>query len=783
MPRGVAIDERDPIAQLLLASFDDLQQGLALVDHSRDRAAVNAAAAGLLGLPAGEHRAGDVMSAIARLNARAIGAPQLPSDPALTDASSDVECTWNFSKHPTAVRVSSRQVRTDGVDGRVWIFDDVSVPSTALGVSESARTLLQVNADAMPEPQTLLEAVRDPGGRVVDFVCRSANRSACVLMGVDEAALVGQTMLTASIKPGTSDLMADYVRCLEQDHPVTLVDLAFPGEDVATARRFDIRVTPAGADCISVTWREVTDRFLTAQRMAGSEQSYRLLEENVGEVVCHVRDGRFALVSGPVEDVLGAPAAAWIGRAVEEIIPPEEATAYTARVERLLKAGVIKERARVVGADGVVKWVHLRIKPFRDGQGHIDGYAVAFRLIDETELEALRAAEEARRNQARAEQRYRRSMDDAGIGMCLITPDGRFADVNNALCQLFGYDAETLKQKTWQELTAPEYLAADQEKVNDILEGRLDSYRMVKQYIGADGRPIWGDLSVSCIRDENGQVENFISQIMDISVAVQADRTNHQLAQRLQDQSDRMAAELESAAVYMSSIMPRGLSGTVTISSHYIPTQELGGDCFHYSWIDDDHLQVYLIDVSGHGIEPALLSVSLHNMLRSGSLAGETLLAPEVVVTELNRLFAMEEQGDHYFTMWYGIYESSSRTLRYASAGAPPALAFNFTTGDGVVLTELSSRSLPVGMFQDANFESCSYTVPPGCRILIYSDGASEIPLRSGRIMTQAEFRDRTIRLAESGGRALDDLVEELRALTPAGTFGDDCSLIQLEFD
>ena len=85
MPRGVAIDERDPIALLLLASFDDLQQGLALVDHSRDRAAVNAAAAGLLGLPAGEHRAGDVMSAIARLNARAIGAPQLPSDPALTD--------------------------------------------------------------------------------------------------------------------------------------------------------------------------------------------------------------------------------------------------------------------------------------------------------------------------------------------------------------------------------------------------------------------------------------------------------------------------------------------------------------------------------------------------------------------------------------------------------------------------------------------------------------------------------------------------------------------------
>jgi len=771
------------MTQLLLASFDGLRQGLALVDHSRDRATINAAAAGFLGLPEGEHRAGDVTCAIARLNARAIGTSQPPSNPALTDAAADVEYTWKFSQDPTVLRVSSRHVRTDGVDGRVWIFTDISVPSNPLGASESARTLLQVNADAMPEPQTLLEAVRDPGGRVVDFACRSANRSACVLLGVDEADLVGQTILTASIEAGTPDLMAYYVQCLEQDQPVTIVDLPFPGEDLDTARRFDIRVTPAGEDLISVTWREVTDRFLTAQRMAGSEQAYRLLEENIGEVVCHVRGGCFALISGPAEDVLGAPAAAWIGRAVEEIIPPEESIAYTARVEKLAKGGVIKERARLVGVDGVVKWVHLRIKPFRDAQGSMDGYAVAFRLIEETELEALRAAEEARRNQIRAEERYRRSMDDAAIGMCLITPDGRFADVNNALCQLFGYDAETLKQKTWQELTAPEYLAADQEKVDDILEGRLDSYRMVKQYIGANGRLIWGDLSVSCIRDENGRVENFISQIMDISVAVQADRINHQLAQRLQDQSDRMAAELESAAVYMSSIMPRGLTGDVAVSSHYIPTQELGGDCFHYSWIDDDHLQVYLIDVSGHGIEPALLSVSLHNMLRSGSLAEETLRAPEVVAGALNRLFQMEEQGDHYFTMWYGIYAPSSRTLRYTSAGAPPALAFNSTTDDGVEVTELSTHSLPVGMFEDSGFEAYSYTVPAGCRILIYSDGASEIPLRSGRTMTLPEFRDVTARFAESKGRPLDDLVEELRALTPAGKFSDDCSLIQLEFD
>jgi len=50
------------------------------------------------------------------------------------------------------------------------------------------------------------------------------------------------------------------------------------------------------------------------------------------------------------------------------------------------------------------------------------------------------------------------------------------------------------------------------------------------------------------------------------------------------------------------------------------PPRTVPEDCFDYYWIGDDHLLVYLIDVSGHGLEPALLSVSVHNMLRSGSL-------------------------------------------------------------------------------------------------------------------------------------------------------------------
>ena len=170
-------------------------------------------------------------------------------------------------------------------------------------------------------------------------------------------------------------------------------------------------------------------------------------------------------------------------------------------------------------------------------------------------------------------------------------------------------------------------------------------------------------------------------------------------------------------------------------------------------------------------------------MLRSGSFGTEILLTPDALLVELNRSFQMDQQGHHYFTLWYGVYDASTRILRYASAGAPPALAFTPATGQAVAVTQLSTKSAPVGMFEDTVFTSHTYEVPPGCRILIYSDGASEITRGDDRQLSSADFKNLTARSAEGANWSLDDLIAKLRALTPTGAFEDDCSLIQLAFD
>ena len=647
--------------------------------------------------------------------------------------------------------------------------------------ANSQLRLWRASADSMLDPQVVLEAVRDCDGRVVDFRYRSVNKATCVYLGLAESDLVGHTMLERSPAVEGSELQRLYVECVETGEPVLLEDFAFFNEILDDERRYDIRATKAGPDLLSLTWSDVTERFSAAQRIAESEQNYRLLAENSADIVCHLRNGKIVWVSPSITDLLGGPPAAWIGRSVMDFVPPEDVSDNQRRWADS-EAGRVRDRVRAVSMDGIVHWLSVNSKPFREADGREDGVIASLRVIDD-EVAAERAAEKARQKQARAEARYRRAMDGAAIGMCLIDRDGGFVEVNAALCELFGYSADALVQKTWQELTAPEYLAADLQNVEDVLAGRIDSYRMRKQYIHAAGHRIWGDLSVSCIRDENGQVENFVSQIADVTAIVEAAERNALLAQRLQQQSDRMAAELANGAEYMTSIMPSGLTGPVEVVSRYLPSQELGGDCFDYGWIDDDHLLIYLIDVSGHGIEPALLSVSVHNMLRSGSLGIQTMLSPAAALAELNRLFQMDDQGDHYFTVWYGVYEASTRTLRYASAGAPPAFAFT-TEADGTVsVAELATEAKPVGMFDDTEFTSASYAVRPGSRVLIFSDGAHELSLSEGRLLSVEEFKRLNTCLARSSTWSIDALVEELRAQTPEGAFEDDCSLIHLTFD
>jgi two-component system cell cycle sensor histidine kinase/response regulator CckA len=127
---------------------------------------------------------------------------------------------------------------------------------------------------------------------------------------------------------------------------------------------------------------------------------------------------------------------------------------------------------------------------------------------------ALRDAEEALRQ---SEEQFRSAFSFAAIGMALVATDGRFLRVNDALCELVGYQQHELLAMTFQDITHPDELEADLDYVRRILDGEIRTYQMEKRYLHRTGREVWVLLSVSLVRAGDGSPLHFISQIQDIT--------------------------------------------------------------------------------------------------------------------------------------------------------------------------------------------------------------------------------------------------------------------------
>lgn len=132
-----------------------------------------------------------------------------------------------------------------------------------------------------------------------------------------------------------------------------------------------------------------------------------------------------------------------------------------------------------------------------------------------------RLLEEGRERERQLRARLQAVVQSAGVGMCLCDPNsGGFLSVNDALCAFFGRSQAELLASTWQALTHPEDLAADQLLAEQLRRGERDSYRLRKRYRRPDGSCIWGDLVMACSRHADGTVRDLIGQISDVSELV-----------------------------------------------------------------------------------------------------------------------------------------------------------------------------------------------------------------------------------------------------------------------
>ena len=248
--------------------------------------------------------------------------------------------------------------------------------------------------------------------------------------------------------------------------------------------------------------------------------------------------------------------------------------------------------------------------------------------------------------------------------------------------------------------------------------------------------------------------------------------------QRLQQSQSALKKELDEAENYVISLLPERLNDE-NISSDWIfkSSTALGGDCFGYSRLDENHYAIYLLDVCGHGVGAALISVSAMNVLRSQSLAGVDFFKPSEVLAGLNSAFDMDKQNGMYFTLWYGIYNASTRTLEYSSGGHPPAIIISNNK-----VQKLTTNGFIIGGMQNSTFKSATVEVEKNAKFYVFSDGVYEVTKGSGEIMSLDEFVEELSAESRNGMSKVESMMAFAQDVQGTTNLEDDFSLCEIIF-
>ncbi len=221
---------------------------------------------------------------------------------------------------------------------------------------------------------------------------------------------------------------------------------------------------------------------------------------------------------------------------------------------------------------------------------------------------------------------------------------------------------------------------------------------------------------------------------------------------------------------------PEMPSGPVTIDWKFVPSFQLAGDMFGYHWLDPQHLAIYLLDVSGHGVSSALLG---------GFRDGERALAQRYARRRSARPRRGGRRGSttcsrwsartrKYFTIWYGVFDTAS-TLRWRIATR--ATRRRFCVPARRSCHQLEADAPAVGMMPEMPYDTKTIAVAKSSRLIVFSDGIFEVEQADGEMWPSS----RTSSPTSGANSPRDDLIsrhiEYTRQLGGRDTYSDDFSM------
>ena len=257
----------------------------------------------------------------------------------------------------------------------------------------------------------------------------------------------------------------------------------------------------------------------------------------------------------------------------------------------------------------------------------------------------------------------------------------------------------------------------------------------------------------------------------------------------LKEKKDNLDRDLEAAAGIQRTLLPQDALDTraLRVAWKFQPCEQIGGDIFNMMRLDPSHYAFYILDVSGHGVPSALVTVSVSQMLRpdSGTVIrpggangnGHEIVSPSQVLAHLDREYPME-RFDKFFSIVYMVVDVRDGTTYYSSAGHPAPLLVG---ADGS-FARLDKRGPIIGQGSGLPFEEGRQPLKPGDRIVLRTDGVTEHRNEEGEPYGDARLQRALTQLAGLPIEAMLDGVMENVMSFGKQALTDDVSLMGIEY-
>ncbi len=301
-------------------------------------------------------------------------------------------------------------------------------------------------------------------------------------------------------------------------------------------------------------------------------------------------------------------------------------------------------------------------------------YRTYLKNIEASEAQAHQAKQHLAELQE-SEERFRSSFDYAPIGMALGTPDGQLLQVNHSLCEIVGYSEDELVGMNLQAITHPDNLKDFLCYIGQVLDGKLFTRQMEKRYLHKQGQAVWVSVSISLVRDSNGDPLHLVFQIQDITTRKGAEE------RLLHEAFHDALTELPNRSMFMEQL-------TVALEN----TDRGAGNMIAVLFLDLDRFKV-INDSIGHMIGNQLL-IAIAQKLRK-------CVRPEDTVARLG--------GDEFTILLNGLRDKVEAIEVAERIQAQVAQPFNlsgyetFTTASIGIAFSNSNLDRPDDLLRDAD--------------------------------------------------------------------------------